>query len=104
MNKYIESDIHNGTVYLKCAVMNVLHAIENNKIKEFIFETISLAFLIKCAEAKNWKEDPNMDWDWTNGYQIDYWYKMVTPDNKHLMISGSLLESTKIHIRVYDNE
>ncbi len=27
MNKYVESDIHNGTVYFKCAIMNVLKSL-----------------------------------------------------------------------------
>ena len=35
MNKFIQSDIHNGTTYLKCAIMNILNDLVNEEILEF---------------------------------------------------------------------
>ena len=46
------------------------------------------------------------DWDWTNGWQVDYWYYMKFPNkNIRLMISGSLLEGNNTELIVnHDNE
>ena len=101
MNKYIKSDIEQGIQYLKVGIMNALSDIEFGKEKEIRFETdLPLQLIIKCAEERGWKEDMEGDWDWTNGWQVDYWYYMKFPNkNIRLMISGSLLEgNTKLII------
>ena len=100
MNKYIKSDIEQGLQYLKVGIMNAFADIESNREKEIQFETnLPLQLIIKCAEKRGWEEDMN-DWDWTNGWEVDYWYYMkLSNKNIRLMISGSLLEgNTKLII------
>ena len=106
MNKYIKTDIEQGLQYLKTGVMNALADIESGEENEISLDgPIALSFIVKCAVERGWKEDPDMDWDWTNGWEVDYWYYMITPNNKRVVIYGSLLESndTKIEVR-YDDE
>ena len=93
MNKYIKSDIEQGLQYLKIGIMNAFADIESGREKEIQFETdLPLQLIIKCAEERGWEEDMD-DWDWTNGWEVDYWYYMKFPNkNIRLMISGSLLE------------
>lgn len=94
MNKYIKTDIEHGIQYLKVGIMNALADIESGKEKEIQFETdLPLQLIIKCAEERGWEEDMDDCWDWTNGWQVDYWYYMkFSNKNIRLMISGSLLE------------
>ena len=75
------------------------------KKKKIQFETsIPLQLIIHCAEERGWEEDMEGDWDWTNGWQVDYWYYMKFPNkNIRLIISGSLLEGNTSLI-VDDNE
>ena len=93
MNKYIKTDIEKGLQYLKIGIMNAFADIESGREKEIQFETdLPLQLIIKCAEERGWEEDMD-DWDWTNGWEVDYWYYMKFPNkNIRLMISGSLLE------------
>ena len=93
MNAFIKTDIENAVILMKAAIMNALHAIESGEEKEIQFEApIPLQLIIKCAEERGWEEDMN-DWDWTNGWQVDYWYYTKFPNkNIRLMVSGSLLE------------
>lgn len=103
MNKYIKSDIEQGIQYLKIGIMNAFSEIESGKEKEIKFEKrLPLYLVIQCAEERGWEEDMD-DWDWTNGWEVDFWYKMILPDkNIHLSITGSLLYGTSsIYI---DNE
>lgn len=100
MNKFIKSDIEQGLQYLKTGIMNALADIESGREKEIQFETdLPLQLIIKCAEERGWKEDMD-DWDWTNGWEVDYWYYVrFSNKNIRLMISGSLLEgNTKLII------
>lgn len=100
MNKYIKTDIEQGFTFLKIAINNALADLEEGREKEIRFEvSIPLQLIIQCAEERGWEED--MDgWDWTNGWQVDYWYYMKLPNkNIRLLISGSLLEgNTKLII------
>lgn len=104
MNKFIKTDIEQGVQYLKTGIMNVLTDIENGEIDKINLDSaISLSFIIKCAEERGWKESPYMNWDWINGY--DFWYVMVTPNNKYIDISGSLLDCNEVELRVnHDDE
>ena len=93
MNKYIKTDIEQGIQYLKVGIMNALSDLENGEKKEISFRfPIPLQLIIQCAEDRGWMEDMD-DWDWTNGWEVDYWYKMSHPsiEGKRLNISGSLL-------------
>lgn len=101
MNKYIKTDIEQGIKYLKIGIMNALSAIESGEVKEITLDaSIALSLIIKCAEERGWITDPDMDWDWTNGWEIDYWYTMKTPNEKYIDISGSVLNSNKINLKV----
>ena len=105
MNKYIKSDIEQGMTFLKIAINNALADLEEGKEKEIRFETsLPLQLIIQCAEERGWKEDMDDDWDWTNGWQVDYWYYMkFSSKNIRLMIFGSLLEgNTKLIIEEND--
>ena len=102
MNKYIKLDIEQGIKYLKVGIMNALNDLETGEEKGIRFETsLPLQLIIECAEERGWEEDMD-DWDWTNGWEVDYWYKMIYPDkNIRLSVSGSLIGgcSTIISIR-----
>lgn len=104
MDKFIKSDIIQGLQYLKVGIMNALDAIENNEIGEFQFDCpLPLQLVIQCAKERGWSDnmdDKECEWDWTNGWQIDYWYEMKHIDKKlYITISGSLLcGNTNIHV------
>jgi hypothetical protein len=100
MNKYIKTDIEQGIQYLKVGIMNALSDLENGKEKEIRFGTpIPLQLIIHCAEERGWESNP-ID-DWTNGWEVDYWYRMIHPNRKdYLSINGSLLcGNTSLGIR-----
>ena len=94
MNKYIKTDIEQGFTFLKVAINNALADIENGEEEEIQFGVpLPLQTIIHCAEERGWKEDMDDDWDWTNGWEVDYFYRMIHPDikDKRLHINGSLL-------------
>ena len=107
MNKYIKIDVEQGMTFLKAAIMNALSDLETGVEKEIHFEvSLPLQLIIKCAEERGWKEDmEGDDWDWTNGWQVDYFYYTKFPnENIRLMISGSLLEGNTSLIIDDDDE
>ena len=92
MNKYIKTDIEQGIQYLKAGIMNALVDLESGEEKGIRFETsLPLRLIIKCAEERGWEDDHEDDW--TNGWEVDYCYRMIHPDikDKCLHIDGSLL-------------
>ena len=103
MNKYIKTDIEQGITFLEIAINNALADIEQGEEKEINFEApIPLQLIIQCAENRGWEDDHNDDW--TNGYEVDYSYRMVNPNikDKCLGISGSLLcGNTHIYLDSY---
>lgn len=106
MNKYIKTDIEQGVSFLKIAINNALADLEEGKEKEIEFGTsLPLQLIIQCTESRGWEEDPNMDWGgWTNGWEVDYCYRMVNPNikDKCLGICGSLLcGNTYIYLDSY---
>lgn len=57
MNKFIEYDIHNGIILLRCAVMNILNALDNMEMDSYIFgPNISIHLVIECMYNAGWKE------------------------------------------------
>ena len=85
--------------------MNALADIESGEDEVTLEGPIALKLIIDCAEERGWKEDPDMDWDWTNGWEVDYFYYMVTPNKKLVGIYGSLLEGNRVRLVVnYDDE
>ena len=102
MNKYIKSDIEQGLKYLKAGVMNALANIESGEEEEITLDgPIALKFIIDCAKERGWLTDPDMDWDcWINGWEINYWYWMITPNKKRIDICGSVLEDNSVYLTV----
>lgn len=99
MNKYIKTDIEQGIQYLKVGIMNALSDIESGKEKEIRFETsLPLQLIIQCAEERGWEDDHEDDW--TNGWGVDYFYRMINPNikDKYLGIGGSLLCGNNTYI------
>lgn len=103
MTKYIKTDIEQGIQYLKIGIMNALADIESGEEKEIRFETsLPLPLIIKCAEERGWEDDHEDDW--INGWEVDYFYRMIHPDKKDkcLHVNGSLLcGNTSIRIDSY---
>jgi hypothetical protein len=91
MNKYIKTDIEQGMSFLKVAINNALVDLEEGREKEIRFEaSLPLQLIIQCAESRGWEDDHEDDW--TNGCEVDYWYRMIHPNREdYLSISGSLL-------------
>ena len=103
MNKYIKTDIEQGIQYLKAGIMNALSDLETGEEKEIHFKVpLPLQLIIKCAEERGWEDDHEDDW--TNGYEVDYYYRMINPNikDKCLGINGSLLYGdTHIYLDSY---
>lgn len=70
MNKYIEYDIHNGITLLKCAIMNVLSALNDMEIDSYIFgPDISIHLVIRCMYTSGWIE---VDGVWYSTSERDF--------------------------------
>ena len=91
MNKYIKTDVEQAMTLLKVAVNNALSDLEEGREKEINFEySLPLQLIIKCAESRGWEDDHENDW--TNGWEVDYFYRMAHPNREdYLHINGSLL-------------
>ena len=91
MNKYIKSDIQQGLTFFKIAITNALSDLESGREKEIQFETdLPLQLIIQCAEDRGWEDDHEDDW--TNGWEVDYFYRMSHPSREdYLHINSSLL-------------
>lgn len=96
--------IEQGLEFLKIGIMKALVDIESGENEVVLNGPISLSLIIQCANERSWIEDPDMDWDWTNGWEVNYFYYMITPNNKKVGIYGSLLNSTRIEFSVIEDE
>lgn len=55
MNKFIDYDIHNGVTLLRCAVMNILYALDSMEIDSYIFgPDISIHLVMNCMVNSGW--------------------------------------------------
>ena len=55
MNKFIEYDIHNGVTQIRCAIMNILTALDSMEIDSYEFSPwISSHLVIKCMTDSGW--------------------------------------------------
>lgn len=87
MNKFIETDLHNGKHYLYCGVMNVIADLENEQLTEFDFgDFVPYSLLTRALEERGWSEGGS-DMD-TNGWELDFWQYWFSPRNKKYMVSG----------------
>ena len=61
MNKFIEYDIHNGIILLRCAVMNILNALDNMEIDSYEFGPyISPMLIEECMRQSGWEIDEDI--------------------------------------------
>ena len=61
MNKFIEYDIHNGITLIKCAVMNILDALDKMEIDSYEFGPyISPMLIEECMGHLGWEIDENI--------------------------------------------
>ena len=57
MNKFIEYDIHNGLIQIRCAIMNILDALDSMELDSYVFgPDISLHTVTKCMYDTGWVE------------------------------------------------
>ena len=90
MNKFIETDLHNGKHYTYCGVMNVIADLENEQLTEFNFgDFVPYSLLRRALEERGWEEGGD-DMD-TNGWELDFWKYWFSPRNKKYMVSGSFV-------------
>lgn len=58
MNKFIEYDIHNGIILLRCAIMNILKSLDSMEIDSYTFgPNISIHLVIQCMYENGWVEN-----------------------------------------------
>ena len=89
MNKFIETDLHNGKHYTLCGVMNAIADLESNKLTEFNFgDSVPYSMLRRILEERSWKEEDDMD---TNGWEFDFWVTWKSPTDKLYKVSGSFV-------------
>ena len=92
MDKYIESDLHNGLVYLRCAIMNMIDVlVSNEECKEISYEKyIPFSLVRECFEDLGYEVIRDFE---TNGWDCDCWiyYKK---NNKEIVVQGNLYYGT----------
>ena len=58
MNKFIEYDIHNGIIQIRCAIMNILDALDKMEIDSYKFGPyISPMLIEECMSQLKWEFD-----------------------------------------------
>jgi len=56
MNKFIEYDIHNGIIQMRCAIMNILDALDKIEIDSYEFGPYISSMLIEeCMRQSGWE-------------------------------------------------
>lgn len=98
MNKFIETDLHNGKHYLYCGVMNIIADLENEQLTEFNFgDFVPYSILTRALEERGWKWEDEFE---TNGWEIDFWTTWTSPQNKKYTVSGCfVLGGLKIELK-----
>jgi len=107
MNKYIKTDIEQGLKYLKTGIMNALADIESGKEDEIILgDYVPFSLVVHCARQRGWMDDEQQSSDWTNGWEVDCWWYMYTPNGKiNVCIESCLWEGQQTTLRVnHDDE
>ena len=107
MDKYIKTDIEQGLQYLKTGIMNALADIESGKEDEIILgDYVPFSLVVHCARQRGWTDDEQQSDDWTNGWEVDCWWYMYTPDGRiNVCIESCLWEGQQTTLRVnHDNE
>ena len=103
MNALINSDIANAMVLLRAAINNAMDAIEKSEVEKIVLgDHVPFSLVVEIAESRGWKSDNYHNDDFTNGWEVDCWYYMWTPDNKYVMISSCLWKGQKTSISADD--
>ena len=104
MNKYIKTDIEQGLQYLKTGIMNALVALENGEEEDIILGShVPFSLVVECAKNRGWIADDYNNSDMTNGWQVDCWYYMWTPNKiKYICIESCLWQGQKTELRVIE--
>lgn len=99
---YIESDIRNGLLQLKCGIMNALAKIEDGDSPIKLGQHVPFSLVVDCAEERGWTEvDDSFD---INGWEADCWYQMVTPSGIHVQIEGCLWKGLDTKLTIHDEK
>ena len=104
MTKYIKTDIEQGLQYLKTGIMNALAALENCEEKDIILGShVPFSLVVECAENIGWIADDYNNDDMTNGWQVDCWYYIWTPNKaRYVCIESCLWQGQKTELRVVE--
>ena len=95
MNKYIKTDIKNAEVYMKSALMNVLHDIDSGEETEInLGQNISWNLFCNCLIESGWKFDTIN----TRGWSIDFYTYWTSPSGINVIIEGSLFRGKEYRI------
>jgi hypothetical protein len=74
MNRFIEFDIYNGITQLKCAIINILNALDSQEIAEYDFgEYISYNLIRNCMEEDDWK----LNYVWISPSGLSFIFKTI---------------------------
>ena len=88
MNKFIDYDLYNGILHLKCAIMNILHALDTGEINEMnLGNYIPGRLLIECLNNSKWIFE--RDYDYT-GKECNFCTKCTSPSGKLFHLCSSL--------------
>lgn len=89
MNKFIETDLHNGKHYIYCALMNVISELENGHLTKYDFgKSVPYSMLREALEERSWKEEDDME---TNGWELDFWVTWRSPADRLFQVCGCFI-------------
>lgn len=83
--RFLKSDNRNGISYLRAATMTAFNKFNEDK-QPVELKCIPMPIIVECMEALEWKQTDPVE---TNGWQIDWWMHVITPDNTKVLLSGS---------------
>lgn len=106
MNKFIKTDIEQALILLKSAINNALYDVENGTESEIVLGYhVPFSLVVECAKQRGWTDDEKQSDDWTNGWEVDCWWYMYTPDGrKNVCIESCLWLGQPTKLIVNHNE
>lgn len=100
MNKFIKTDLSNGTSFLKCAIFNALNDIDTGK-EDYIDlgEFIPSSLLFNCLKEAKWIS-LNDRYVIEGDLDGNFWETFISPSKKEVSISSSLFgQHTELSIK-----
>lgn len=95
-NSPIEVELH-FTDRHKSEIDYINKVLEGYENKDFtIFEEVSFCTLKNHLHSLGWEDGDNDDY--TNGWQVDYWWRMIDPKGVTYCVEGSLHDDSIIKI------